>query len=226
MSGMVTDTIIVTSKTRDACQENVLQYLQNWLSETILLSYQIDEVSPIQLINLKKFDRSLIIAPNREIAQAIMQLFQNNSNTNNNNDGLAHYNLQSLTFNYSTVDSNMEIKYLDLPKHDKLFLISPPSSPPPEFDYSRCEDIPNKHPHIHLKKFGTQISDYNNNTDSQNGNNIYNNENNNNGSHFTLLTSDIANITVDSCELLDDDSTIKVDEFKTMMPPRSIFDDD
>ena len=44
----------------------------------------------------------------------------------------------------STGPGNNSKQYLELPEHRTIFLISPPTSPPPEFDYSRCEEEPSK----------------------------------------------------------------------------------
>lgn len=89
-----------------------------------------------------------------------------------------------------------------------MFLVSPPSSPPPEFDYSRCEQSPSEStPPVSRDQ--------------------------SNQGPVTILNSSVANITVFPCA---DETSQEVlrktyrdadmgTYQPTSMPPKSIFDD-
>ncbi|KAK5963128.1 Rcn1p PWA37_004831 [Arxiozyma heterogenica] len=228
---MTTDTIIVTSnqKNFDVTKPNIVKILQKWLGSTILLNYKILPDNPIELIILRKFKRILIISPDVDISSYVFTLFQTEIKQNNNNPIL-----KDLQFSYSLTNThgikfdpdnpnnsiNQDQKeYLKLPPSDKLFLISPPSSPPPEFDYSRCEEVPQLTPNaLHIK-------------DHSNSTILHELESTSISSKpkiYTLLTSDVANIVINQCENIgnNDNTYSTIHHIKTAVPPRSIFDTD
>ena len=131
---LVTDTVIVTATDIDVTAPSTIDALQQWLTEKILLHYQVNIDDPLQIIILNKFKRVLLICPDHQISQRIMETSRESSDS-----------LRCLHFNYSMIDGKYTSKkeYLQLPPQKKLFLISPPPSPPPEFDYSLCEGPPN-----------------------------------------------------------------------------------
>lgn len=228
---MVTDTIVVTSnqKNLDITKPNIVKVLQEWLGSTILLKHEILPNNPIELIILRKFKRILIISPNVEVSNDIMRLFQTEIKQNDK-----AYILKDLQFSYFVTNTHRiksdpnnpnyninqdQKEYLKLPPSDKLFLISPPSSPPPEFDYSRCEEVPQVTPNTF------HIGDHPNPTVSDG---LEIEPTSSNPKTYTLLTSDVANIVINRCETIgnNNDTYSTIHHVKTAVPPRSIFDTD
>lgn len=191
---MITNTIIVTSN-KDNIIENV-NVLQDWLMENILQRQQVTSKNPMQLIILRNLQRVLIISPTQQISQLIMSL-----------SGTLK---ASLRFTYSLTDSSDDsaIDYLSVPKSEKMFLISPPTSPPPEFDYSKCEAPPPCLPTT------TKTENEEPDPDAE--------------AVFTLLSSKIANITVEHCAGGTSPQTTLRDEHyqRTALPPISSFSSD
>lgn len=124
----VTNTIIVTSKADHVLDKT--EPLKQWLSDQVLTS--ITSQDPVEMVVLRDFQRVMIISPTREISQEILRALEN---------GVPPF---SLAYAYSQTDTydRDSPDYLTVPKSEKMFLISPPSSPPPEFDYARCEQPP------------------------------------------------------------------------------------
>ncbi|CAL9734560.1 calcipressin-like protein [Monosporozyma servazzii] len=213
-SDLITDTIVITSNNpdRDITADKTVEIIQHWFGETILLSHEVLAANPIQVIILRTFKRILIISPTVETSKDIMSLFQLKQE-------IVERGLQGLQFNYTLTNTHggnfneVEKDYLQLPPADKLFLISPPSSPPPEFDYSKCEDIPRINNSNHLGSRRDFLQD---------GKNV------STPGTYTLLTSNVADIVIDSCADLgtDIDEGTTVNNIKTAAPPRSIFDTD
>lgn len=194
---MITNTIVVTSN-KDSIIEN-LNVLQDWLMDNILQRQQITSKNPMQLIILRNLQRVLIISPAQEISQLIMTLSSSLK--------------VSLRFTYSLTDSGDDtaISYLNVPKSEKMFLISPPTSPPPEFDYSRCEAPPPCQPTIN--KIENEKPEVAVETEAV----------------VTLLNSKVANITVEHCAGTTSPQNVLRDELsyqRTALPPISSFPSD
>lgn len=221
-SDLVTDTIVITSQQAelDITDPHIVKSIQQWLGDTVLLSHEVVAQNPIQLIILRNFKRILIISPDISLSNDIMRVFHMKKE-------VEERNLQGLQFNYTLTNTNGngsgnlmnqdQKEYLKVPLSDKLFLISPPSSPPPEFDYSKCEDIPQISSNVHsVPRWNSSQNNKNNIKSDKPGT-------------YTLLTSNVANIVIDKCEDTNDDANntySTVNLIKTAAPPRSIFDTD
>lgn len=200
----VTNTIIVTSSTIDVVDSKNIDILYEWLNQNILLKYDISNDNPIQVILLKNFKRILIVSPDHDMSQKIIS-----SSTQSV--------VSNFRFSFSLTDTTQlsEKKYLELPQSERMFLISPPSSPPPEFDYARCEEKPNSDiiSKAHLDEKPHLYSIVN---DPQNSN-----------KSITLLDTGTTKIVVNTCDSVENvDQNSKIDKIPTFMPPVSIFDDD
>ncbi|KAL3231191.1 Calcipressin-like protein [Nakaseomyces bracarensis] len=193
MDSLVTDTIIVTSNKVNITDSSTLPLFNEWFLKHILLRFRVEESNPIKLIILRNFKRCLIVCPDHIISEAVMSTMKETPPC------------EDLIFNYSLTDSlgnaTLEKDYLKVPEHEKLYLISPPCSPPPEFDYSKCEDRPSMKTHAHeiLRPLHKATS-------------------------FVAVESSVGKITVDTCDDIDN-SGPTLEGVRTALPPKSIFDD-
>ncbi|CAH6721409.1 calcipressin-like protein [[Candida] jaroonii] len=132
MPRSATNTLILTQLPEDLLQDPQL-----------ILNVLVEHNHLCELICLKKFGRILLICENHLVAQQVFKVLRNCQA------------LKSIYITYSMQDNeftaNLEVTeamdYLELPSEDgsKRFLISPPLSPPPEWDHwDRVEEGPNK----------------------------------------------------------------------------------
>ncbi|KAL6949735.1 hypothetical protein ACO0QE_000392 [Hanseniaspora vineae] len=115
----------------------------------------------VQVIKLQSMQRVLIVSPSRSISSLLDTYLKTSAEDN--------FLLRDihLSFSFSLKDTNEHLNHtlkadsegklgspisthLAVPEHTKLFLVSPPQSPTSEFDFSKVEDSPNKHPHPHI----------------------------------------------------------------------------
>ncbi|SCU88012.1 LADA_0E07624g1_1 [Lachancea dasiensis] len=209
---MVTNTLVITSDLVNAGENAALELLREFLEDTVLTRFHITQKLPLQLVALPALQRAIIVCPTHEIAQSI-------ADRKEDWPQLAPY-----TFRFSMIDatSGDSPRYLELPKHKALFLVSPPTSPPPEFDYSRLEESPNRHKGLWPVSCARDIK-----TDPEH---CQKEER-----HHVLLKHPNASITLDSVPSAQMDYTVSVgsdsdqfptiDRFRTAVPPRSVFDD-
>lgn len=192
----ITDTIIVTSSAVNVIDPGLVEQLQRWITAAILTMFQVGNDNPLQIVLLKSMKRVLIISPNKQISEEIMNASSKN------------LNFKEINFNYSLKDSGSQIKkeYLKLPVNDHLFLVSPPSSPPPEFDYSQCEANPDSK--LYHQDVAIQLKNGHGDNET-----------------FTVLKNNTGHITVSTCQsIAEPDSHLNI--IPTSLPPKSIFDSD
>ncbi|CCK70992.1 Rcn1p KNAG_0F03300 [Huiozyma naganishii CBS 8797] len=201
---LATDTIVITGRKGVLIDNDAVSLIQNWLSDTVLLSHTVLRDNPLQLIVLRKFQKILLISPATDLSRSIMHVAEND-------DELLSSNFQ-FTYSLTNTAATCEKDYLKLPERDHLFLISPPTSPPPEFDYTRCEERPSTIENVttHLPR-----SHMSGEADDDKG---------------VLLVSDVGSITIDRCQTQkSDDEMVPVmalEQRRTAAPPRSLFDSD
>lgn len=186
---METNTLIATSD-NDNLAHNV-EPLKNWLLKS--------GVGEMQLIHLPSFKRVLVVAESREAASRLM---------------LKRAELDGIKLRYTLTDTegafenpDEKLGRLQVPPHKRTFLISPPASPPPEFDYSRCEEPPDRGGSA-VSSEGTAFEDLETNDEGQR----------------TLLSSTSGTITIQPAETFEKEPQQPMPH--TAMPPKSIFDDE
>lgn len=179
----VTNTIIVTSDADSVLEQ--AESLEQWLSQRVLSHRHITAENPVEMVILQEFQRVMIISPTREVSQEIKQALEN---------GVTPF---SLHYSYSMADtSDQSPEYLTVPKSKRVFLISPPTSPPPEFDYARCEQPPPR----------ARTHEQRHTDDSQ---------------FLTLLDSKIASIALQRCDPEQSSETTTSRQNRTALPPRT-----
>lgn len=142
-----TNTLIVTNVAPAVLADpgDLLRFLAN------------DNAFIIELVSLPKFGRILIICEAHSVATQILHLLQeslawsllkisysikDNNFTIMENDYINQHN----TIKDLSIDDSAPMEYLELPMEDgsRRFLISPPLSPPPEWDHwDKVEEGPN-----------------------------------------------------------------------------------
>lgn len=135
-----TDTIILTGL--------LLEFIKE---PTPLLHYLSQSKREIELIALPKFHRILLVCSSREDSKSTFEDLANLSTQDSDLYGnlSISYSIKDndLLKNANNITSNIPVEYLELPlEHEsRRFLISPPLSPPAEWDHwHKTEDGPNK----------------------------------------------------------------------------------
>lgn len=131
--GAVTNTIVVSSQDDELLES--LEPLKQWLTDNVLCKTTVTAENPIQLIVQRHSQTALIVCPTHEIAHMVHETLHTTPLT------------RSLAYDYAEKDFDDAMDRLQVPKSDRVFLTSPPTSPPPGFDYARCEQPPPAHPH-------------------------------------------------------------------------------
>lgn len=206
-SNRVTNTIIVTSPGASPTDAESVQTLRQWLSQTVLEEFAVTDDCPLQMILLPAFRRILLISPSRAISQRVMQ------------ESTLPI-VADFRFSYSLADTagEAERQYLELPKGQRLFLVSPPTSPPPGFDYSRCEERPSTET-ISKAHLDTRPHLYS----------VLGADEGKGEQAITLLDSRQHKIVLNTCATLQGEREVEGPAetvVPTAMPPRSIFDND
>ncbi|SCU86944.1 LAME_0D08196g1_1 [Lachancea meyersii CBS 8951] len=225
---MVSNTVIITSRRKNAAENPSLELIREFLEAIVLTRFQVTATCPMQLVALPTLQRCVLVCPSLEIAQEAILLHSQ------------WPQLDAFQFQFSAAASQPPLaapkQFLELPKQRALFLVSPPVSPPPEFDYSRLEESPNRHqglrPVGHVGAFPA--------ASSKSSHHLHPHH------HQVLLHHPSTSITLDTAAVetekrLDTEPNLSVhgdanvhahelqlpsiDQFRTAVPPRSIFDD-
>ncbi|GAV56134.1 hypothetical protein ZYGR_0BA00400 [Zygosaccharomyces rouxii] len=186
---METNTLIAISNNGNLAYD--VEPLKNWLLES--------GAGEMQLIHLPSFKRVLVVTESRENASRLMSKKEELDNIK------LRYTLADTEG--ALVNPDEEMGRLQVPPHKRTFLISPPASPPPEFDYSRCEEPPDRiEPTSRSKEKHFEEPE----TDSK--------------GQRTLLSSAAGTITIRPAETLGERATEPLPH--TALPPKSIFDEE
>jgi hypothetical protein len=125
---MVSNTLILTGLTDEKLNSNAfIHSLQQ-----VLLTRQAP-TQATQFIILKSFHRILIIFETHETSTQFRDIYRAIGLT----EGF------SCGFSLNDYSSHLN-NYLELPSNSRMFLISPPASPPVDFNYDATEEDPNK----------------------------------------------------------------------------------
>lgn len=211
----VTDTVIITSKTQDVCSAPLFDQIVDKVQDDVVDESQVYGSKAVQVIALTGFKRVLVISPTYQISRKVKALGE-------------HF--PECKFGYSIIDHVPDTKsmhmvtrtktFLEVPELKTVFLISPPASPPPDFDYSRLEDWPNRDTgHGHGESVETPDPKPKSSTDS-----AVNDKKADSYTKKKVLDNGRFKIFVESS---DDGSESPTDlhRVKTSMPPVSTFDD-
>ncbi|SCU93846.1 LAFA_0F18514g1_1 [Lachancea sp. 'fantastica'] len=221
---MVSNTVIITAGYQNATENGALERIREFLEATVLKRFEVTEERPLKLVALPAMNRCVLVCPSLELAEQTVLLHSQ------------WPSLNGFKFQYSAIDvsGSAEKQYLELPKERALFLVSPPTSPPPGFDYSRLEEAPNRVRGLqasgHVPE-AFQPRDHHHKLTGE--------------SQKILLHHSHTSITLEQCDqdpvtarMTPEDVSVRSDQdfngsqlpssisqFRTAVPPRSIFDD-
>ncbi|CEP62037.1 Rcn1p LALA0_S04e06326g [Lachancea lanzarotensis] len=223
---MVSNTVIITAGRKNATETDALKRIREFLEAEVLQRFNVTEANPLKLVALPTLNRCILVCPSLELAEQAVMLHSQ------------WPQLKGFQFRYSALDApnSTEKQFLELPKQLALFLVSPPTSPPPGFDFSRLEEAPNRVRGLKASGHVPLVFQSQNQPQQQyscNSHQILLNH-----SH-TPITLDVApvidedhhdaatqNIRVHSDGVLNSSSQLpSISQFRTAVPPRSIFDD-
>lgn len=125
---MVSNTLILTGLTDQQLNDDAFIHS---LQQVLLVRSPPDETT--QFIILKTFRRILIIFSSSQTSTSMRDIYRS--------IGVG----EGFACGFSSRDYSNELEnYLELPNNSRMFLISPPASPPVGFDYHAVEEEPNK----------------------------------------------------------------------------------
>lgn len=120
-----------------------------------IIKHLAPEKHVVELVALPKFDRVLLICENKEVSQRMLDLVLQKwptasiSYSIKDNSFSPELQAQLMQQNGADFEEADTMEYLELPSESgsRRFLISPPLSPPPEWDHwNRAEEGPNDKP--------------------------------------------------------------------------------
>ncbi|CDO96359.1 unnamed protein product [Kluyveromyces dobzhanskii CBS 2104] len=197
---LATNTVIVTSATEDVCSSPLLDDIVNRVQKCVVDTRQIYGTNAVRVVSLPGFKRLLVTSPDLETSREVKSL---------------NVLFPACKFGFSLTDhvigSNEEFSagtvksYLKVPEAQTVFLVSPPASPPPGFDYSRLEEWPNRNT-------GHEAADVHLDVNTKPSvRTVFDN------GHTRILVEGYADTAPDQANLMH--------HIKTSMPPESTFDD-
>lgn len=185
-----TNTLII-SRIGDRTDEIVLHV------EKVILKELSNET--VEVVVLKQLKRIILIFKDAAVAHTAIKFLKSGD----------------YTIGFSKIstspDGSDRDAYLKLPSNTRMFLISPPASPPSEFDYAKVEEEPNTNQSYTIH----DIKQLNNHHDAE------------------QLESIILSNSTGTPKIIlhpvngEDNSTIseEIKKFRTALPPKSVFDD-
>lgn len=193
-STFITDTVIITSKTQNVCSQPIFNEIVEHIQTYIVNVNEINDSNPLEIASLPGFRRIVVISPSHRISVQVRALARD---------------MPDYTFGFSMTDhhtnctgsTHLRNSSLKVPETNRVFLVSPPASPPSDFDYSRLEETPNSSS-LHTLEPSNNCA----------------------GNPCTLLDNGQVQITLNPSQT-QGTSTKSVTTIKTSMPSSSTFDD-
>ncbi|CEP20538.1 RCN1 [Cyberlindnera jadinii] len=126
---MVSNTLIITGVSAEQLNDDAfIARLHNVLVSALA------QTESVQFIVLKSFKRILLIFQSRESSSLLIDKLKELGRA----EGFA------CGYALNDFSNNLGNNYLELPSDSRMFLISPPASPPVDFNYDATEEEPNK----------------------------------------------------------------------------------
>ncbi|AMD18682.1 HBL220Wp [Eremothecium sinecaudum] len=199
---MTTNTVIITSSVLEVTSDSFVTEYSDFLNNAVLSQFTVTDDCPLELYVLPNLKRLIVVSPSSEISQYVIT----QSKKHAADPSGVRFNACFALFD--TKKSN----YLELPKSKKIRLVSPPQSPPSEFDFDRTEEHPNRETGHEMP---AELLDASQPDAFQPGK-----------SYLVHENSAVANIVLHPCENQFTDKEPTLGSIHTMVPPRSIYDDE
>ncbi|AAS51117.1 ACL111Wp [Eremothecium gossypii ATCC 10895] len=188
---METNTVIIASRAADVTADAFVESFEALLQEHVLRRAHVTAEEPLQLCVLPNMRRLVVVAPTAAVARLVVDAFAAHGPPDREH---------MCAVGFSLLDTPRESAHLAVPAARRLLLVSPPQSPPPEFDFSRLEDGPHRPAQVP----GQDLPP---------------------GQPVTVLAPPTgAKIVLHPCESLA--GAASVEHVHTTLPPRSVFDDE
>ncbi|QEU58270.1 Rcn1 [Kluyveromyces lactis] len=139
-----TDTVIITSKTKDVCSKPLFDEIVHKVQECVVNTRQIYGADAVRVITLPGFKRILVTSPNIEASREVKSLNPLFPDCKFGFSITNHVAESNSLAEFPHTGTDTVMNHLKVPPAQTLFLVSPPASPPPGFDYSRLEEWPNR----------------------------------------------------------------------------------
>lgn len=181
---MINGTLIITSNVKNVIENIFVDEIKQFIFGKVITYWRITNDNPIEIIILKSLKRLIIVCPRIDISEFIHR----------------NLNIQHIQIKLSLTSTPRNSLFLEPPIAKRIFLVSPPQSPPSEFEFDKYEEIPNK-----------------------DVGHSYNYESYENDTTHTIVKTPHCEIIIDKCETLDNSNVSIPLPIPTSMPPKSIF---
>lgn len=205
---MTTNTVIITFESSEIIKEHFIDEYVNFLKTRVLSKCSITDDQPLELSILPQLCRLVVVSPTPDISAIVADETKEHAKTCK----------IPYTVGFSLFDTPKKSSLLQLPEARTIHLVSPPQSPAPEFDFNRIEEKPSQE---------TAYPIFSNSIKSGEDGVITEDTFVPDKPYVIIDNAKVARVVIYPCEPIQTPGTPSLNiTSHTMLPPRSIFDED